>query len=305
MADIGDVYRISTIIVDSAGVAVDPVSVTLTVTDPAGAATTPTPINDGVGLYHADIALTAAGRWRWAWATTTPTGVDHSYVDVDTDPPTRLLPLATAADVELRLGRPLTTAENARITGLLLDASAAVRGGTKPRQDFTHVTNDTVLLRPIGTTLTLPQEPVTAVHSVVAVSGQDGVPDIAITGYRWPGGNEIHLPSGLGWLTAVDYDLEPVDYDQWSPSEYRVGYDHGYPTSPDDIKSKVCQLITRCLGVDVQVEGVTQETIGQYSRQWQQASGAPGPVPVLTRADLTDLENWGYRKTASTIGIRL
>ena len=307
MADIGDVYRISTTITDADGDLVDPAAVTLTVTDPSGTPSTPTPINDGTGLYHADVTLTGAGRWRWTWATTTPTGVDHGYVDVSADPPTRLFPLATAADIEARLRRPLTTTENAAVASLLIDASAAIRGATRPKQDFDHVVGDTVVVRPIGTILTLPQRPVTAVSSVVAIASQDGIPDVTLTGWRWLGNDEVEIGSGLGWRTAIDYDLEPVDYDCWSPSTYRVTYNHGYPTSPDDIRSKCCQLVLRCLGTgdNVTPEGQTQMTTGQYTEQWQQGTGAPGPVPVMTRADLADLVSWGYRRTASSIRIRL
>jgi hypothetical protein len=307
MADIGDLYRISLTVTDAAGDLTDPDDVEITVTSPSGAISTPTPTSDGVGLYHADVTLTAAGRWRWVWATTEPAEVDHGHVDVQVDPPSRLQPLATAADIEARLARALTTEENTRVAALLIDASAAIRGATRPRQDFDHVVDDTVVLRPIGTILTLPQRPVTAVTSVVAISGQDGIPDITLSSYRWNGANEIEIGTGLGWRTAIDHDLEPYHLDLWSPSTYRVTYSHGDPITPDDIRGKCCQLVMRCLTPTATVtpEGMTQMTVGQYTEQWQQAAGAPGPVPVMTRADLQDLVNWGYRRTANSIGIRL
>jgi len=294
VADIGDVYRISTVITNQADTLVDPVSVTLTVTDPAGATTTPTPTNDGTGLYHADVALTAAGRWRWTWATTTPTGVDHGFVDVSANPTARLDPLATVDDLEEFV--TLTDAQRARAPALIRNASVQVRRFC--RQDFDLVTGDEVVLRPIGTKLRLPQRPVIAVNSVTAV-GSNGIPDFTLAGWTFDGVDLIDI-AGIDTDTFVSLPAWWEDYGA-GINTYRPNYDHGYPITPDDIKGKVCQMVNRVLTADTQVEGITQETIGQYSRQWQQATGSTGVTTVLTRSDRQDLIDWGYRRTAGTI----
>lgn len=296
MPEVGDVYRVSTTVTDVDGTLVDPAAITLTVTDPSSAASNPAPANDGTGLYHADVALTAAGRWRWKWETTTPTRVDHGHIDVPVEPPGRLLPLATVDDLEARLGASLSTAQAARAPALLADASVTVRRFC--RQDFDLVTGDSVVIRPIGKTLRLPQRPVLAVTAVVAV-GSNGIPDIALSGWTFDGVDVVNI-DGLNSDVFVSYPawFDDVDTDI---NTYRVTYDHGYPVTPDDIKGKVCQMVNRVLTADTLVEGVTQETIGQYSRQWQQGTGATGITPILTRADRQDLIDWGYRRVAGTI----
>lgn len=52
------------------GVNTDPTSVTLTVTSPTGAVTTPTPTHSGTGTYTADITCDEAGIWRYQWVGT-------------------------------------------------------------------------------------------------------------------------------------------------------------------------------------------------------------------------------------------
>ena len=294
MADIGDIYRISTTITDTAGDLTNASDITLTVTDPSGNGTTPAVTNAGTGLYHADVTLTGAGRWRWVWATTTPTGVDHGHIDVSADPPTRLFPLATLDDLEEYV--TLTSAQRSRAPALLRNASAQIRRFC--RQDFDLVADDTVVLRPIGTKLRLPQRPVTSVTSVVAV-GSNGIPDFTLAGWTFDGIDIVNI-AGLDSNTFVSFPAWWEDYNV-DINTYRVRYGHGYEITPDDIKGKVCQMVNRVLTADTQVEGVTQETIGQYSRQWQQATGSTGVTTVLTRADRQDLIDWGYRRTAGTI----
>lgn len=51
----------------SDGSAADPTAVTVTVTDPNGASTSPTAVKDGVGLYHADVIPTVQGIWTYGF----------------------------------------------------------------------------------------------------------------------------------------------------------------------------------------------------------------------------------------------
>lgn len=48
----------------------DPTTVVCTVRDPGGTLTTPAPVKDSVGTYHALVDLTGAlsGEWRYRWS---------------------------------------------------------------------------------------------------------------------------------------------------------------------------------------------------------------------------------------------
>src|SRR5215471_10782249 len=49
------------------GVPTDPTTVTLTVTDPTGAVTIPSPTHPSTGTYTANIACTVVGIWTYLW----------------------------------------------------------------------------------------------------------------------------------------------------------------------------------------------------------------------------------------------
>lgn len=67
--DLGDVAHLTMTLRDDAGAFTD-ADVTLTVRRPDGTETTPAPVRDSVGKYHANIALDATGIWRWLWSST-------------------------------------------------------------------------------------------------------------------------------------------------------------------------------------------------------------------------------------------
>lgn len=52
----------------STGLAADPTTVTLTVTDPKGTVSTPPAVKDSTGNYHADLTPTVWGDWSYAFA---------------------------------------------------------------------------------------------------------------------------------------------------------------------------------------------------------------------------------------------
>lgn len=70
--DVGDVARLSVALTNTATppVPVAPTTITLTVRRPDGTEITPGVTNDGVGEYHYDLPITAAGQWRWRWEST-------------------------------------------------------------------------------------------------------------------------------------------------------------------------------------------------------------------------------------------
>lgn len=299
MNDIGDDVEITTTITVD-GELVDPSTVTVAVTDPNGATTNPAVTNPSTGVFVALAPATIAGRWRYTWTTVDPDAVDHGYFDVSANPPDRPDPLATVADLEDRLGRDLTDTEARRATALLSDASALVRAFT--RLDFDLTEGTSVVLRPIGGTLTLPQTPAVAVTSVHAIGGRSDLPDVEVSGWRWNGLDSIDL-GGMGWRSAIDYDLE--GYESFYGS-YRVVYDHGYTATPDDVVGIVCGMVTRVLTAPTTVEGLTSERIGQYAYQYAQLPGgqSPGAAVRLTQADKDALADAGYKRRAGTIALR-
>lgn len=74
---VGETARISLVLTDLAGVAVDPGVLRLKYKDPAGALTTwlvaaGQVVKDSVGNYHADLPLPTAGAWRYRWEADAP-----------------------------------------------------------------------------------------------------------------------------------------------------------------------------------------------------------------------------------------
>ncbi|MET9953511.1 hypothetical protein ABZ135_18440 [Streptomyces sp. NPDC006339] len=195
--------------------------------------------------------------------------------------------LAAVADLEARLGRPLTPDEQARAGALLADASALVRDFT--RQEITPVTGDTLVLRPVGVLLRLPQRPVTAVTSVSAV-GPTGSVLGALSGWSWDGRDKVDLscvsPAG-SW---------PLSWTGPLPDTYQVIYDHGRATVPPGIVAVVCAMVLRTLLSPSMTAGMVAERIGAYNYQLQQGTGAAGASVVMTSADEKALARYGPRR---------
>ncbi|SFD14373.1 hypothetical protein [Streptomyces aidingensis] len=208
--------------------------------------------------------------------------------------------LATQADLEARLGRPLTAEEQARAGALLAGASARVRAYT--RQEFDLVHGDVVVLRPVGTVVRLPQRPVLAVSSVVALGGAETIPDITLPGgaWTWDGADKVDIwPPDQGWLLSLP--------ESWSSGwggvdSYRVTYDHGYATIPEQVVEAVCAMVLRSLLSPSLAPGMVSERIGNYSYQMQQGGGAAGATVSMTEDDRDLLRD--FRVRATTIQTR-
>ena len=295
--DIGDDVLISVTVTDPAGAAADPNTIALEVVSPSGVTSSPATNNDGVGLYSAAALATEAGLWRYTWTTTGPAGVQYGTFTVAEDPPVRLDLLATVDDLRNRFGA-LSESQALTAPFHLADASALIRAECRPRQFSSVITDDSVILRPHGTLLHLPDPPVQSVTSVAALSA-DGGPDLPLTSFVFDGIDIIDLANG-GFLDSLGVPIYDLGR---HTNTYRVVYTHGQ-LPPDVIVGKVCQIVNRVLGADTRQEGVTQETIGQFTRQWQQGMGSPGPSVVLTERDRRDLARWGYRRTTSSIPMR-
>ena len=209
--------------------------------------------------------------------------------------------LAVEDDLEARLGRSLTATESTRAAAYLADASALIRGYT--RQQFEAVADDEVELRPVGMRIRLPQRPVTDVSSVVAI-GWGGVTDLTLPSGTW-GWDGIDIIEISPFTSRVWLSLPEIDLHGGYPDTYRVTYDHGDDTIPDDVIAVACGMVLRTLLSPSLVEGMTSERIGEYSYQLGQFAGgaAAGAAVRLSEADKDALAN--YRRKATTVQMRL
>lgn len=135
----GDTYPATLTVRDADGVLTDPDSLVLRVRDNEGTVTTYTygevgsPIvRDSLGVFHADVPLTAAGMWVISWETSNEEQVEGVQVSVS-PAPTASVTFATLAELALRLGHAspddMTAAQQAQgqmllelVTGLIVDA---------------------------------------------------------------------------------------------------------------------------------------------------------------------------------------
>ena len=86
--DVGDLIRISGSFDNSAGVAIDPATVTLEIKAPTGTVSTCTYVGeditkDAVGRYHGDVDITVSGAWHYRWSSTgtgQAAGEDHFII---------------------------------------------------------------------------------------------------------------------------------------------------------------------------------------------------------------------------------
>lgn len=206
-------------------------------------------------------------------------------------------PLATQQDLEDRLGRDLTDDEQARAAALLRGASARVRGYT--RRIFTPVTDDVIVLRPIGDTVRLPQRPVTDVASVYALA-RDGSQDTELSGWVFDGIDKIDL----GCASPTNPATAPLWWWHTGPDAYQVTYSHGDEEVPDLVVDVVCSIVLRTLLAPSMAAGMVSERIGAYNYQLQQGSGSSGAAVRMTRDDQDILDQAGYRRRVGTIQTR-
>lgn len=197
--------------------------------------------------------------------------------------------LATQTDLTARIGA-LTVAQAARADALLSDASDIIRAGLG--QTISQVVDDQQVLTAAWGVIRLPQRPVTAVTSVALI---DGATSITVTGWTWDGLDLIDL----GRATT---STAPVSDAQ----TFRVTYTHGYPPGqiPGLLLSIVCGAAARTLTAPSLVDGLTGETIGQYSYQLQQGAGAAGTAVRITQAEWDLLARAGFKRRSATVHVR-
>lgn len=202
-------------------------------------------------------------------------------------------PLATVNDLETLLGRQLTEAEDARAPGLLNAASVKIRAYT--RRVFSVVADDSIVLRPVGGVLRLPQKPVSVVTSVDAISGLPGVAPLALVGWVFDGIDKVSVRGydRRVWVSFPEWFWEP------GPDTYRVVYSHGYEAVPDAVNAVCVDMVLRSLTSPSLVGGMVAEHVGQYGYQLQQGSGAAGFGVSLSADNKADLAP--FRTSATTV----
>lgn len=206
-------------------------------------------------------------------------------------------PLASPTDLSDRLGRPLTSTEEARAQSLLADASAKVRSYT--RRTFVRTDNETVVLRAQQGEIRLPQSPVLSVASVVAI-GAGGAPDLPVVGWQWDGLDIVRVATDTPAINMPElwYEDDAVAY----PGTYRVTYSHGAAQVPDDIVGIVARMALRTLTAPTAAGGVTGETLGPYS--YRTDGSGVGTAVLMTDDDRRELNDAGYRPKAGMSMVR-
>lgn len=206
-----------------------------------------------------------------------------------------MMALATLPDLVARIGRDLTCEEEARVQALLDDASALVAAFTG--QTFDLVEDDEITVRAQGAVIRLPQRPVTAVSSVVAVGGA-GLPDIPLADWRWDGLDMIRLGDGYSVINLPERWWDDQD---GYPGTFRVTYSHGYAKPPPEVVSVVCGMVLRTLTAPTTAGGIVSETIGPYS--YRLDSAGAGTAVSLGDADRRMLAR--FRRTTTTTSTRM
>lgn len=205
-----------------------------------------------------------------------------------------MAPIATKADLVARLGRDITCEEDARLDALLADASALVRAYTG--QDFAQTADAEVTLRAQAGMVRLPQRPVTAVSSVVAIGG-NGTPDLPLVDWWWDGLDLVRIGAGE---YVINLPEQWWDDEDGYPGTFRITYSYGYATPPADVVAVVCGMVLRTLTAPTAGGGITSETIGPYSYRLESAG-------VGTAVSLGEMERKTlarYRRTVGMISVR-
>lgn len=181
--------------------------------------------------------------------------------------------LATIADVEARLGRALSEAEESKATAWLTDASAMFV--QRAVQKF-EVGESTVRLFPRDGIVRLVQRPVIEIISVVDLDGVE-----------------------------LDYTYDGFQslYELGSYSPVIVNYEHGSDIIPDDVVAVVAGMVVRTLQIPADAAaGVQQQTVGPFSQSY--ASWAVGGQVLMSPADVQVANSYRDRtfRSASTMG---
>lgn len=152
------------------------------------------------------------------------------------------MPIATQADVEALLLRPLTP-EEAVYLPTLLEVADGVISGYLPGVSFEAGSETVTVTSEDGGTVWLPHRPITGIDAV-----EVGGTPLAATAYTWTPWGPLILATpiyGTGWATPT----------------IEVAYDYG-ATALADVRLVAAELVVARM---TNPGGAKQETVGSYS----------------------------------------
>lgn len=129
MIDLGDPVPLSVTTTDAAGAAANPTLIVLTITLPDGTTTTPTVTSSPVGTHTASYTTTQAGRHGVSWVATG--AVLAAYADVFNVEPLAWPGIVSLADVKLRLNETTTTNDE-ELRGYIIAATDFIESKVGP-----------------------------------------------------------------------------------------------------------------------------------------------------------------------------
>lgn len=231
--------------------------------------------------------------------------------------------LATQADVEANLGRPLVDNEATYAATLLDKASAKVRAYAN--RSFTQTLGESITLNGNwGTRLILPQLPVTNVVSV-SVRGTALTPksfawdrvghvDLVSASATWTDFDNMFGPPAtlaggastllMGAAPALSGPAGSIYPDvqsgpSWSgpAAQITIVYDHGFSEIPGDVVDEVAGMVAAQLAVPV---GILKEVIGGYQVGYIRS---PGGAMTLTEEGKKALNKYRRRTWSTPAGL--
>lgn len=253
------------------GVLTDPTTLILTITPPSGAVITkqwPTPADItrvGAGSFRYDYSPLVVGLYAYEWRGTGAAQADErGYFEVRPayvlDTPPRFCSIGDLQDfLQLSISN-----DNA--------ALRAIEGASAAIQNYCHqmiraVPNDVVTLRSRGQlVLVLPEQPVTAVASVV----ENGTTLVNETDYTWSADGLLYRWSGAWRLSNSVWGTVVVTYS------------HGYATIPQPVREVCIRAASRAYQSGLRtaamagVPGVQSEQVPDYTIQYQPDTAAGG-----------------------------
>lgn len=200
MYTIGSIVHLTATFTDASGALVNPTTVTVAITDPAGTVTTPSAVNDSTGKYHYDYTTTLAGQFQFYFIGT-GTNAAVQLPDVFTVGPITTGALISIADAKRQLSKSATvTIDDAEILAFIQAATEIVNrecGYTAPTS-FTE-TVPAVIDGSGNRILCLTRTPVLSVQTVVPL--MQGMPTIDITTLKIiPDSGVIYLANWYAWF---------------------------------------------------------------------------------------------------------
>lgn len=159
-------------------------------------------------------------------------------------------PFAAPSDLVAYVGELVTLD---RAAALLTQASEIIRG--LARQQIDMVTDDVVILDPIGSVVLLPELPVVAVTALEVRDGADWSPYPD----RW-------VWSASGTIRAAPSRLWPTE-----PQSVRVTNSHGYDPIPGDLAAVCLTLAVRLAGNPMRLQS---QQIGAVRVQFESSRGS-------------------------------